>query len=117
MHRYAVIIIHHGVNGPHSSAMSIDVALSTRRGVGRDTYSLPKKNETTPRGHVDGHGTTKQRPGGMSMETTDGRTHRDDLPDSNHRKLTSLHTHPSEAECKERLIKIWISRADVVSLQ
>ena len=23
--------------------MSIDVALSTRRGVGRDTYSLPKK--------------------------------------------------------------------------
>ena len=28
---------------PRSSAMSIDVALSTRRGVGRDTYSLPKK--------------------------------------------------------------------------
>ena len=28
---------------PRSSAMSIDVALSTRRGVGRDTYSLPQK--------------------------------------------------------------------------
>ena len=28
--------------------MSIDVALSTRRGVGRDTYSLPKKNAATP---------------------------------------------------------------------
>ena len=28
---------------PRSSAMSIDVELSTRRGVGRDTYSLPKK--------------------------------------------------------------------------
>ena len=28
---------------PRSSAMSIDVALSTRRDVGRDTYSLPKK--------------------------------------------------------------------------
>ena len=26
-----------------SSAMSIDVALSTHRGVGRDTYSLPQK--------------------------------------------------------------------------
>ena len=26
-----------------SSAMSIDVALSKRRGVGRDTYSLPQK--------------------------------------------------------------------------
>ena len=33
---------------PRSSAMSIDVALSTRRGVGRDTYSLPKKNAATP---------------------------------------------------------------------
>ena len=31
-----------------SSAMSIDVALSTGRGVGRDTYSLPKKNAATP---------------------------------------------------------------------
>ena len=29
--------------------MSIDVALSTRRGVGRDTYSLPKKKAATPR--------------------------------------------------------------------
>ena len=29
--------------------MSIDVALSTRRGVGRDTYSLPKKIAATPR--------------------------------------------------------------------
>ena len=28
---------------PRSSAMSIDVALSTRRDVGRDTYSLPLK--------------------------------------------------------------------------
>ena len=28
--------------------MSIDVALSTRRGVGRDTYSLPQKNAATP---------------------------------------------------------------------
>ena len=28
--------------------MSIDVALSTRRGVGRDTYSLPQ-NAATPR--------------------------------------------------------------------
>ena len=34
--------------------MSIDVALSTRRGVGRDTYSLPKK--------------TRLRPGAMSMD-------------------------------------------------
>ena len=34
---------------PRSSAMSIDVALSTRRGVGRDTYSLPKKNAAAPR--------------------------------------------------------------------
>ncbi|MDY6033341.1 MAG: hypothetical protein SPI92_05990, partial [Alloprevotella sp.] len=25
-----------------------DVALSTRRGVGRDTYSLPQKNAATP---------------------------------------------------------------------
>ena len=33
---------------PRSSAMSIDVALSTRRGVGRDTYSLPQKNAATP---------------------------------------------------------------------
>ena len=36
------------VAGANSSAMSIDVALSTRRGVGRDTYSLPKKNAATP---------------------------------------------------------------------
>ena len=28
--------------------MSIDVALSTRRDVGRDTYSLPKKNAAMP---------------------------------------------------------------------
>ena len=34
--------------------MSIDVALSTRRGIGRDTYSLLKK--------------TRLRPGGMSMD-------------------------------------------------
>ena len=34
--------------------MSIDVALSTRRGVGRDTYSLPQK--------------TLLRPGAMSMD-------------------------------------------------
>ena len=34
---------------PRSSAMSIDVALSTRRGVSRDTYSLPKKNAAAPR--------------------------------------------------------------------
>ncbi|MDY6032471.1 MAG: hypothetical protein SPI92_01460, partial [Alloprevotella sp.] len=33
---------------PRSSAMSIDVALSTRRDVGRDTYSLPQKNAATP---------------------------------------------------------------------
>ena len=33
---------------PRSSAMSIDVALSTRRGVGRDTYFLPQKNAATP---------------------------------------------------------------------
>ena len=31
-----------------SSAMSIDVALSTRRDVGRDTYSLPQENAATP---------------------------------------------------------------------
>ena len=29
--------------------MSIDVALSTRRGVGRNTYSLPQKNAAAPR--------------------------------------------------------------------
>ena len=74
---------------PRSSAMSIDVALSTRRDVGRDTYSLPKKNAAAPRVarqwtwhyyikikdtyslpkknaaaprcHVNGHGTTKLR--------------------------------------------------------
>ena len=46
---------------PRSSAMSIDVALSTRRGVGRDTYSLPKKNAAAPRDHVNGHGPTKLR--------------------------------------------------------
>ena len=34
---------------PRSSAMSIDVALSTRRGVGRDTYSLPQENAAAPR--------------------------------------------------------------------
>ena len=33
---------------PRSSAMSIDVALSTRRGVGRDTYSLPQKRGGAP---------------------------------------------------------------------
>ena len=32
---------HHAAQ--YSGAMSIDVALSTRRGVGRDTYSLPQK--------------------------------------------------------------------------
>ena len=47
---------------PRSSAMSIDVALSTRRGVGRDTYSLPQKNAAAPRDHVNGHGPTKLRP-------------------------------------------------------
>ena len=41
--------------------MSIDVALSTRRGVGRDTYSLPKKNAAAPLDHVNGHGPTKLR--------------------------------------------------------
>ena len=90
---------------------------SARGAASAATHIICRKNAAAPRGHVNGHGTTKLRPGGMSMETTDGRTHRDDFPDSNHRKLTSLHTHPSEAECKERLIKIWISRADVVSLQ
>ncbi|MCI6252701.1 MAG: hypothetical protein MR624_06710, partial [Bacteroidales bacterium] len=43
------------VNGrPRSSAMSIDVALSTRRGVGRDTYSLPKKTRLRRKWHVNG---------------------------------------------------------------
>ena len=46
---------------PRSSAMSIDVALSKRRGVDRDTYFLPKKNAAAPRCHVNGHGTTKLR--------------------------------------------------------
>ena len=46
---------------PRSSAMSIDVALSTRRGVGRDTYSLPKKTRQRREWHVNGHGTTKLR--------------------------------------------------------
>ena len=31
------------MDGAPSSAMSIDMALSTRRGVDRDTYSMPKK--------------------------------------------------------------------------
>ena len=48
--------------------MSIDVALSTCRGVGLDTYSLPQKNEATPRDHVNGHGPTKLRPSAMSMD-------------------------------------------------
>ncbi|MCI6104218.1 MAG: hypothetical protein MR693_03880, partial [Bacteroidales bacterium] len=39
---------------PRSSAMSIDVALSTRRGVGRDTYSLPKKTRLRREWHVNG---------------------------------------------------------------
>ena len=43
---------------PRSSAMSIDVALSTRRGVGRDTYSLPKKTRLRREWHVNGHATT-----------------------------------------------------------
>ena len=51
-----------------SSAMSIDVALSTRRGVGRDPDSLPQKNAAAPRDHVNGHGPTKLRPGAMSMD-------------------------------------------------
>ena len=34
----------------------------TRRDVGRDTYSLPKKNAAAPRCHVNGHGTTKLHP-------------------------------------------------------
>ncbi|MCI7645211.1 MAG: hypothetical protein MSS47_02730, partial [Bacteroidales bacterium] len=34
--------------------MSIDVALSTHRGVGRDTYSLPKKTRLRRKWHVNG---------------------------------------------------------------
>ena len=34
--------------------MSIDVALSTRRDVGRDTYSLPKKKRLRHKWHVNG---------------------------------------------------------------
>ena len=41
--------------------MSIDVALSTRRDVGRDTYSMPKKTRLRREWHVNGHGTTKLR--------------------------------------------------------
>ena len=33
----------HGPTKLRPGGMSIDVALSTRRGVGRDTYSLPQK--------------------------------------------------------------------------
>ena len=65
---------------PRSSAMSIDVALSTRRGVGRDTYSLPQKNAATPqvaRQWTCHHyakrllffaAKTRLRPGAMSMD-------------------------------------------------
>ena len=53
---------------PRSSAMSIDVALSTRRDVGGYTYSLPQENAAAPRCHVNGHATTKLRPGAMSMD-------------------------------------------------
>ena len=73
--------------------MSIDVALSTRRDVGRDTYSLPQKRGCAASGtsmdmpplhkrhlffaaktrlrrkcHVNGHGPTKLRPGATSMD-------------------------------------------------
>ena len=34
--------------------MSIDVALSTRSGVGRDSYSLPKKTRLCREWHVNG---------------------------------------------------------------
>ena len=64
---------------PRSSAMSIDVALSTRRGVGRDTYSLPQKRGYAASGtsmdmpplhkrHLFFAAKTRLRPGAMSMD-------------------------------------------------
>ena len=64
---------------PRSSAMSIDVALSTRRGVGRDTYSLPQKRGCAASGtsmdmpplhkrHLFFAAKTRLRPGAMSMD-------------------------------------------------
>ena len=58
--------LYYGRCGDDSSAMSIDVALSTRRGVGRDTYSLPKKTRLRPQCHVNGHGTTNLRRGAVN---------------------------------------------------
>ena len=59
--------------------MSIDVALSTRRGVGRDTYSLPQKHGCAASGtsmdmpplhkrHLFFAAKTRLRPGAMSMD-------------------------------------------------
>ena len=60
--------------------MSIDVALSTRRGVGRDTYSLPQKKrgyaasgtsmDMPPlhKRHLFFAAKTRLRPGAMSMD-------------------------------------------------
>ena len=59
--------------------MSIDVALSTRRDVGRDTYSLPQKRGYAASGtsmdmpplhkrHLFFAAKTRLRPGAMSMD-------------------------------------------------
>ena len=51
-----------------SSAMSIDVALSTRRGVGRDTYSLPQKRGYAASGTSMDMPLLNCAPGAMSMD-------------------------------------------------